>query len=161
MPGVYRLTVAAKDVIGGNTTTYEQRLDVPRFEDDQLAMSSLVLADQIEKLPTNSIGTGQFVIGASKVRPRVNGKFRRDEKVGIYLQLYNFETDAITHKPDGEIQYEVVKNGTNEKVLDFSEDLTPLTGGAAQMMHGKAVAAAELRARRLYAEDEGDGQDAE
>ena len=139
VPGVYRLTVAAKDVIGGNTTTYEQRLDVPRFEDDQLAMSSLVLADKIEKLPTNSIGTGQFVIGASKVRPRVNGKFRRDEKVGIYLQIYNFQTDTVTHKPDGEVEYEVTKNGTNEKVFDFTENLTQLTGGAAEMIIEKLL----------------------
>jgi len=139
VPGVYRLTVAAKDVIGGNTTTWEQRLDVPRFDDDQLAMSSLVLADTIEKLPTTSIGTGQFVIGASKVRPRVNGKFRRDEKVGIYLQVYNFELDQLTHKADGEVQYEVTRNGTNEKVFDFSEDLTQLTGGAAQMVIEKLL----------------------
>ncbi|HYV64166.1 MAG TPA: GWxTD domain-containing protein, partial [Bryobacteraceae bacterium] len=138
-PGTYRLTIAAKDVVGGNTTTYEQRLDVPRVEDDRLAMSSLVLADMIESLPTKSIGTGQFVIGATKVRPRVNTTFRRDEKVGIYMQLYNFETDETTHKPDGEIQYEVTKNGTNEKVLDFREDLTTLTGGAAQMIIEKRL----------------------
>jgi hypothetical protein len=139
VPGVYRLTVAAKDVVGGNTTTYEQRIDVPRFEDDQLAMSTLVLADDIQKLPTNSIGTGQFVIGASKVRPRVNTRFRRDEKVGIYLQVYNFELDALTHQPDGEVEYEVTKNDTNEKVFDFSEDLTKLTGGAAQMIIEKLL----------------------
>ena len=139
VPGVYRLTVAAKDVVGGNTTTYEQRIDVPRFEDDQLAMSTLVLADEIEKLPINSIGTGQFVIGASKVRPRVNTKFRRDEKVGIYLQVYNFQLDALTHKPDGEVQYQVVKNGTNETVLDFTESLAQLTGGASQMVIQKLL----------------------
>ena len=69
------------------------------------------------------------------------------------MQLYNFETDETTHKPNGEIQYEVVKNDTNEKVLDFSEDLTGLTGGAAQMVLREASAPAKLRARRLYAED--------
>ena len=138
-PGTYRLTIAAKDITSGNTTTYEQRLDVPRFDDDQLGVSSLVLADMIEPLPTNSIGTGQFVIGATKVRPRVGGKFRRDEKVNIYMQLYNFQTDQLTHKPDGEIQYEVVKNGTNEKVLDFSEDLTSLTGAAAHLLLEKRL----------------------
>jgi len=138
-PGTYRLTVAAKDITSGNTTTYEQRLDVPRSEDDRLAMSSLVLADVIEKLPTKSTGQGQFVIGASKVRPRVNARFRRDEKFYFYMQLYNFETDEITHKPEGEIQYEVIKNGTNEKVLDFSEDLTKLTGGATQMVVEKGL----------------------
>jgi len=123
-PGTYRLTVAAKDVVGGNTTTYEQRLDVPRLEDDRLAASSLVLADMIEKLPTKSIGTGQFVIGASKVRPRVNTTFRRDEKVGIYLQIYNFEQDETTHKLSGDIQYQVFKNGSTDAVFDFTEDVT-------------------------------------
>ncbi len=138
-PGVYRLTVAAKDIVSGNTTTYEQRLDVPRTEDDRLAMSSLVLADMIEKVPTKSIGAGQFVIGDSKVRPRMGGAFRRDEKVGIYLQLYNFEQDKATHKPDGSVQYEVTKNGTNEKVFDFTEDVTKLTGGASQMVIEKLL----------------------
>jgi GWxTD domain-containing protein len=138
-PGTYRLTIAAKDIVSGNTTTYEQRLDVPRADDDRLAMSSLVLADMIEKVPTKSIGAGQFVIGASKVRPRVNTRFKRDEKVGIYLQIYNFETDALTHKPDGEVEYEVVKSGTNEKVFDFTEDLTKLTGGASQMIVEKLL----------------------
>jgi GWxTD domain-containing protein len=123
-PGTYRLTVAAKDVVGGNTTTYEQRLDVPRLEDDRLAASSLVLADMIEALPTKSIGTGQFVIGASKVRPRVNTTFKRDEKVGIYLQVYNFEQDETTHKLSGNIQYQVFKNGSPDALFDFTEDVT-------------------------------------
>ncbi|HSP66527.1 MAG TPA: GWxTD domain-containing protein [Bryobacteraceae bacterium] len=123
-PGTYRLTVAAKDVVGGNTTTYEQRLDVPRLEDDRLGTSSLVLADMIEKLPSKSIGTGQFVIGASKVRPRVNTTFRRDEKVGIYLQVYNFEQDETTHKLSGDIQYQVFKNGSTDPIFDFTEDVT-------------------------------------
>jgi len=123
-PGTYRLTVAARDVVGGNTTTYEQRLDVPRMEDDRLAASSLVLADMIEALPSKSIGTGQFVIGASKVRPRVNATFKRDEKVGIYLQIYNFEQDQTTHKLSGDIQYQVFKNGSTDAVFDFTEDVT-------------------------------------
>ena len=69
-PGRYRLSIAAKDVVGGNQTTYEIALDVPRMEDDTLSASSLILADMIEKVPTKSIGTGQFVIGTSKVRPQ-------------------------------------------------------------------------------------------
>jgi len=86
-PGRYRLNVVAKDVVGGNMTNFEMALDVPRFDDDKLQSSSLILADLIEKVPTKSIGTGQFVIGTSKVRPRMNETFKRDEKLGIYLQL--------------------------------------------------------------------------
>lgn len=133
-PGRYRLNVVAKDLVGGNTTNYEQALDVPRLDADHLGSSSLILADEIEKVPTKSIGTGQFVIGTSKVRPRMDGTFRHDEKMGIYLQLYNFEPDEKTKKAEGTIEYEVVKEGTNEEAFPpFTEDVAKVSGGAAQI----------------------------
>ena len=61
-PGMYRLNVVAKDVIGGNMNNYEVALVVPRMDSEKLASSSLILADIIEKVPTKSIGTGNFVI---------------------------------------------------------------------------------------------------
>jgi len=132
-PGRYRLNIAAKDVVGGNQTTYEMALDVPRMEDDTLSASSLILADLIEKVPTKSIGIGQFVIGTSKVRPKMDATFKRDEKLGIYLQLYNFEVDEQTKKADGTVLYEIVKTGTDEKVFEFTEQVSALPGGAAQV----------------------------
>jgi hypothetical protein len=122
-PGMYRLNVVAKDIIGGNMNNYEMALNIPHFDDEKLASSSIIIADLIEKVPTKSIGTGQFVIGTSKVRPRLNETFRRDEKMGIYLQLYNFSPDEKTQKPNGQIEYEVVKNGSNKKVFEFTEEI--------------------------------------
>ena len=117
-PGIFRLNIVAKDVIGGNMNNYEMALNVPRYDDEEkLASSTLILADLIEKVPTRSIGTGQFVVGTSKVRPRVTETFDRDEKLGIYLQLYNFGADQQTQKPNGVIEYEVTRNGTNEKIF--------------------------------------------
>jgi GWxTD domain-containing protein len=133
-PGRYRLNVVAKDVTGGNINNYEVALDVPRFEDDKLAASSMILADQLERVPSKSIGTGQFVIGTSKVRPRVNDSFTRDEKLGIYLQLYNFQPDEKTQRPNGEVNYEIVKNGSNQKVFEFKEDVTKLRGTSTQLI---------------------------
>jgi GWxTD domain-containing protein len=139
MPGRYRLTVVAKDVVGGNMQTYDVALDVPRFEDDELATSSLILADQLERVPTNSIGTGPFVIGTSKVRPRVDATFKRSEKMGIYLQIYNFEPDAKTNKPDGTVQFEITKNGSDQPVAEFTQDVTEMSRGAAQVVVEKLV----------------------
>jgi len=130
-PGTYRLNIVAKDITGGNINNYELRLDVPRTDPDKLSTSTLVLADLIEKVPTKSIGAGQFVIGDSKVRPRVDEIFRRDEKVGIYLKLYNFEGDEKSHKPSGEVQYELVKSGSSDKIFDFTEDLSKIPGASA------------------------------
>src|SRR5205814_8447155 len=71
-PGTYRLNMVVKDVVGGNMNNYEMALNVPRYDDENLASSTVVLADVIEKVPTRSIGTGQFVVGSYKVRPRLD-----------------------------------------------------------------------------------------
>ena len=125
-PARYRLNLVAKDVIGGNLNNYEVALDVPHFDEEKLASSSLILADTIEKLPLKSIGGGMFAIGDTKVRPRLGDKFNRDEKMGIYLQVYNFLPDEKTQKPSGEIAYEIAKVGATDKVLEFTEDLSSM-----------------------------------
>jgi hypothetical protein len=95
-------------------------------------MSSLMLADLIERVPTRSIGTGQFVIGGSKVRPRLGETFNRTEKLGIYLQLYNFSPDEKTQKPNATVEYEVIRKGTNEKMFEYVEEVAKIEGASAQ-----------------------------
>src|ERR1035438_431008 len=106
-PGTYRLVVVCKDVVGGNVNNYEQAVTVPKLDADRLSSSTLVLADKIEKVPMRSIGTGQFVIGSSLVRPRIGDVFTREETLGIYMKLYNFGADETTHRPDGEVQFHI------------------------------------------------------
>ena len=134
-PGRYRLNIVAKDIVGGNINNFEIALDVPRFEEDRLASSSLILADTIEKLPTRSIGGSMFAIGDTKVRPRVGDRFKQDEKMGIYFQVYNFMPDEKTQKPSGSVEYEIDKAGAgNEKVLEFSEDLLKIPNVSANQV---------------------------
>jgi len=133
-PGRYRLNVVTKDTVSGNMNNYEIALDVPHFDEEKLASSSLILADTIEKLPTKSIGGGMFAIGDTKVRPRMGDKFTRDEKMGIYLQVYNFGPDEKTQKPSGSVEYEIAKVGSNEKIMDFSEDLDKLPNVSASQV---------------------------
>ena len=40
-PGMYRLNVVAKDIVGGNMNNYEMALNVPHFDDEKLASSSI------------------------------------------------------------------------------------------------------------------------
>ena len=133
-PGIYRLNVVAKDVVGGNMNNYEVALNVPRYDDETLASSTMVLADVLEPVPTRNIGAGQFVIGTMKVRPRVGESFRANEKMGVYVQFYNFAPDEKTQKPNASIQYEVIKEGNNEKVIDFTEDVSTIDGASANQV---------------------------
>jgi GWxTD domain-containing protein len=125
-PGTYRLDVVCKDQVGGNINNWEQTVTVPRLDPDVLSSSTLILADKIEKVPLRSIGAGQFVIGSSLVRPRIGDVFRRDETLGIYMKLYNFGVEEQTRKPQGEVQYEVVKTGASEPIESLTEDVSKL-----------------------------------
>jgi len=133
-PGMYRLNVVCKDITGGNMTTYPMALNVPHFDDEKLASSSLILADLIEKVPTRSIGTGQFVIGDTKVRPRLTDTFERSEKLGIYTQFYNFSPDEKTKKPNASIEYDITKTGGTQPVLHYTEEVTAIPGASSQQV---------------------------
>jgi GWxTD domain-containing protein len=115
-PGKYRLSIAARDVNGGNTATYETAIDVPPFPEDQLAASSLILADFMDRVPARWVGTGQFAIGDTEIRPRVSETFTPGEKLGIYIQLYHLANAAI--------EYQITRNADNESVLTYTEDIT-------------------------------------
>jgi GWxTD domain-containing protein len=133
-PGTYRLNITAKDVVGGNLSWYEVALNVPHLDAEKLQASNIVLADLMEKVPTKSIGTGQFVIGTTKVRPRVDEVFKREEKMGIYLKVYNLEADSETHKPSGQVVYEVTKTGSSEKIYEFTEDFAQIPGASSNQV---------------------------
>jgi GWxTD domain-containing protein len=122
-PGTYRLNVVAKDTVGNTVNNYETALVVPHYDEDQLAASSVILADELERVPTNSIGTGQFVIRSSKVRPRVNNTFKQSETMGIYTEFYNLGMDQKTKKPEGTIEYEVVNTATNKTVASVTDNI--------------------------------------
>src|SRR5579863_10626800 len=95
---------------------------VPEYSDDKLATSSLIVADQMEPVPTKDVSTGNFVIGLTKVRPRVapaDGKpalFKRskDQKVNFWMQVYNLSVDDKTHKPSATFEFDIVNVATNK-----------------------------------------------
>ncbi|HUI52888.1 MAG TPA: hypothetical protein VLX60_13965, partial [Terriglobales bacterium] len=121
-PGLYRLDIVIKDVNSGNVGAVNSRLAVPRYEDEKLEASSLILADQIEHVPAKQIGTGQFVLGSTKVRPRLDGDFTTADKLGIYWQVYNLKGDEKTHKNNASFVFTVKKG--NDPVQDMQFKLT-------------------------------------
>src|SRR5438093_2970061 len=118
-PGLYRLDLVIKDVQSGNIGVVNTRLQVLRYEDDKLDASSLILADQIERVPAKQIGSGQFVLGSSKVRPRLEGDFTTADRLGIYMQVYNLKPDDKSHKSSATFEYTVKKG--KDQVMQFKE----------------------------------------
>ena len=50
------------------------------------------------------------------------------------MQVYNFDPDARTHRPSGTIEYEIDEAGTNEKVAEFSEEVTSIPNASASQV---------------------------
>jgi len=119
-PGLYRLDVVVKDVNSGNVGVVNTRLAVPRFQDDELSSSSLILADDIQRVSTQDIGLGQFVLGDVKVRPRLDQTFSASDSMGIFLQVYNLKVDEKTHKADASVEYRVTKEKETKPLLTFN-----------------------------------------
>jgi hypothetical protein len=138
-PGLYKMDIVVKDVNSGNVGVINAPLRVPRIPDEKLQLSSLVLADLVEALPPNQVGSGMFIWGSNKVRPSVNSEFlrSRDKDLKLWFQVYNLKLDEATKKPSAQIEMVFTKN--NQEVKRITEESSDLSNAAAQMTFIKAV----------------------
>ena len=108
-PGLYKLDLVIKDVNSGNVGVVNTRLAVSPIPDDKLEASSLILADQMEPVSSKDVGVGQFVLGSTKVRPKLDAEFHTDQALDVYLQFYNLKVDDKTHKNNVSMDFKVTQ----------------------------------------------------
>jgi GWxTD domain-containing protein len=108
-PGLYKLDLVIKDVNSGNVGVVNTRLAVSPIPDDKLEASSLILADQMEPVSSKDVGVGQFVLGSTKVRPKLDAEFHADQPLDVYLQFYNLKVDDKTHKNNVSLDMKVTQ----------------------------------------------------
>jgi len=150
-PGRYRLDIVVKDVNGDRVGTWSRGIVVPAYEEDKLASSTLIIADQMDKVATHSVGTGNFVIGTTKVRPRLgtaDGKpavFKRDQKANFWMQVYNLSVDGQTKKPSANIEYEIVNMASQKPVVKMAENTAQLGNVGEQITLEKSLPLTSLQ----------------
>ncbi|MDE2755000.1 MAG: GWxTD domain-containing protein [Acidobacteriota bacterium] len=133
--GIYKVELVLKDINSGDVGTIYRSIRVPRFPEDQLATSSIILADRIEPLPAYQAASGPFVLGASKVFPNVAETFHRATPMRIYFQVYNLALDEETQKPSATIEY-ILKKGDQE-IRRFREGKDVAEGALRQVTLAK------------------------
>jgi GWxTD domain-containing protein len=149
-PGRYRFDIVVKDVNGDRVGRWSKGVVVPDFADDRLDASSLIVAQTMEPVPTRNVGTGMFVIGTTKVVPRVppaDGKpiaFKRNQKVNFWMQVYNLTVDDKTHRPSATFEYDVVNAATNKPVIHTVESTDTMGNIGDQVTLKKTLSAANL-----------------
>ncbi len=151
-PGRYRLDVVVKDVNGDRVGTWSRGIVVPNFDEERLAASSLIVADVMEKVPTQDVGAGNFVIGGTKVRPRVapaDGKpavFKRTpgQKVNFWMQVYNLGVNEQTNKSSATIEYEILDVKSQKAVSKLVESTEQMGSVGEQVTLQKSLDLASL-----------------
>jgi len=149
-PGRYKLEIAIKDVNNpDHMGAWRRSVDVPEFDDDRLASSSLILAGEMERVPSKDVGAGSFVIGNTKVVPRVPPTFaapvtfHRAQNLNFWMQVYNLGIGE-NKRNDATIEYQILNMATNKSVLDMQESASKLNPNADQLTLEKTMPLAGL-----------------
>ncbi|MDE1156301.1 MAG: GWxTD domain-containing protein [Acidobacteriaceae bacterium] len=153
-PGKYKIEIAIKDVHNpDHLGSWRRSVDVPKFDDDRLASSSLILADQMERVPSKDVGTGNFVIGNTRLRPRVPTAvqapvtFHRNQNLSFWMQVYNLGI-GDNKRNDATIEYQVLDLASNKQVLSAQENADKLNPNADQLTLEKTMPLASLQPGR-------------
>jgi hypothetical protein len=124
---------------------------VPKFDDDTLGHSSLILADEMYRVPSKEIGAGSFVIGDTHVRPRVSSApsvpvvFNRAQNLNFWMQVYNLGIDDKSKQNNATIEYQIMDLSNNKSILNAQESSTKLNPNADQLTIEKTVPLASLQ----------------
>ena len=151
-PGRYRADIAINAV---NKTdhkgTWAQAISVPKYDEDKLSVSSLILADKMERVPSKQIGTGNFIIGNTFIRPRVTttvgaaANFKRDQRLNFWMQVYNLGLDEKTKQNGATLEYQIIDLAGNKTVLDTSEESKVLGANSDQVTVEKSLSLAAMQ----------------
>jgi GWxTD domain-containing protein len=150
-PGLYKVDIVIKDVNNpDHVGRWQRSVNVPKFDDDQLAHSSLILADNMYRVPTKDIGAGNFVIGNTHITPRVPTGiavpviFHRNQNLNFWMQLYNLGIGE--NKQNGAtIEYQIMDMATNKPIFDASELTTRINPNADQVTIEKSMSLASVQ----------------
>ena len=151
-PGLYKVDIVIKDVNNpDHIGTYRRSVNVPKFDDDRLDHSSLILADLMERVPSKDIGAGNFVIANTRIRPRVSASqtvpitFHRSQNLNFWMQVYNLGIDEKSKQNGATIEYLITDMATNKSILDTSETTNKLSPNADQVTLEKSLPLASLQ----------------
>ena len=145
-PGLYKIDIVIKDVNNpDHIGRWKRSVNVPKYDDDRLASSSLILADQMDRVPSKDIGAGNFVIGDTRIRPRVPverchaGDLPPSQNLNFWMQVYNLGIDEKSKTNSATVTYTITNTESNKIVLDTSEDSKALGANSDQLTVEKSV----------------------
>ena len=149
-PGLYRLDIAIKDVNNpDHIGIYGKGIEVPYYQDDRLGASSLILADEMNTVSARQIGSGNFIISNTFIRPRVASglqtpvSFKRNQDLNFWMQFYNLSIDEATKSNSATVTYQIT-NAAGTVILEKQLESKDLGAHSDQLTVEKTLPMAGL-----------------
>src|SRR5271170_2244917 len=105
----------------------------------------------MERVPSKDIGAGNFIIGDTKIRPRVSTgvavpvTFHRAQSLNFWMQVYNLGIDEKSKQNGATIDYQILDLATNKAILESQEMTTKLNPNSDQVTIEKSLPLASLQ----------------
>jgi len=151
LPGLYRLDIAIKDVNNpDHVGLYGRSLNVPTYNDEKLATSSLILADEMNIVSSREIGAGSCVIGNTHICSRVSANpatpvtFKRAQELNFWMQVYNLGIDDATKSNQATVTYQITQTATGAVIFEKELESKDLGAHSDQLTVEKSLPMAGL-----------------
>ncbi|MBP1609254.1 MAG: hypothetical protein H6Q04_1489 [Acidobacteria bacterium] len=131
----YKLDLVLKDINSGNIGTTSTGIVVPKYTDENLECSTIILANSVSAIPETADQLEQFVIGDLKILPNVKSEVAAGQNLLPYIQIYNATLDQTSLQPSLEVTY-TIKNPTDGTVITQIQDLS---GNSIQFFSGQRI----------------------
>jgi GWxTD domain-containing protein len=120
----FKLDLVLKDSQSGQAGVVSRGIVVPKYGSTELEASSIILANSITPVPTNSDYLEQYVVGDLKIQPNVTSEYLPGQTLTLYLQIYNVAIDQASLEPQIQISYALKSNGKVVRELGHFEGET-------------------------------------
>jgi len=101
-------------------------------------------------VPSKDIGAGNFVIGNTRIRPRVSSggtqpvTFHRSQSLNFWMQVYNLGIDEKSKQNGAKIEYQVTNLANNQMILQSEEMTSKLSPNSDQVTLERSMPLASL-----------------
>jgi GWxTD domain-containing protein len=107
----YKLQLVLKDLNSKKMGTMDTVLNIPKYDDNALQSSTIILAENITSAPANANQLDQYVIGDLRIVPRVKSEYTANQNLVPYMQIYNMQIDQTNGRPSLEATFVLKSNG--------------------------------------------------
>ncbi len=109
LPATYLLELYIIDTLSASWYNYQEELTVPHYNNDKLDISSLILSNRVQILPSSMVPISRtllpYLFENIKIVPNVRRNFSPEDKLSLFYYIYNLSLDPSTGKNSLAIEY--------------------------------------------------------